>query len=66
MKLHLASNEGQQLFTGYGADYVAVGAMFPTATKPGIVAYTDSLTLTYVIGGRGKSAPLALQLTSGQ
>ena len=38
----------------------------PTATKPGIVAYTDSLTLTYVIGGRGKSAPLALQLTSGQ
>ena len=24
MKLHLASNEGQQLFTGYGADYVAV------------------------------------------
>src|SRR5262252_7846814 len=38
----------------------------PTATKPGIVAYTDSLTLTYVIGGRGKSAALALQLTSGQ
>jgi prepilin-type N-terminal cleavage/methylation domain-containing protein len=38
----------------------------PTATKPGIVAYTDSLTLTYVIGGEGKSNPLTLQLTSGQ
>src|SRR5262245_32106623 len=24
MKLHLAANEGQQLFTGYGAGYVAV------------------------------------------
>ena len=38
----------------------------PTATKPGIVAYTDSLTVLYVIGGEGKTAPLALQLTSGQ
>jgi hypothetical protein len=38
----------------------------PTATKPGIVAYTDSATLTYVIGGEGKAAPLTLQLTSGQ
>ena len=38
----------------------------PTATKPGIVAYTDSLTITYVIGGQGKAAPLVLQLTSGQ
>ena len=38
----------------------------PTATKPGIVAYTDSLTITYVIGGEGKAAPLLLQLTSGQ
>ena len=40
--------------------------LVPTATKPGIVAYSDSLTLTYVIGGEGKSARLALQLTSGQ
>jgi uncharacterized protein len=24
MKLHLAPNQGQQLFTGYGADFVAV------------------------------------------
>jgi type IV pilus assembly protein PilA len=38
----------------------------PTSTKPGIVAYTDSVTLTYVIGGEGKTAPLTLQLTSGQ
>ena len=38
----------------------------PTATKPGIVAYTDSVTITYVIGGEGKAAPLVLQLTSGQ
>ena len=40
--------------------------LVPTATKPGFVAYSDSLTLTYVIGGEGKSARLALQLTSGQ
>ena len=38
----------------------------PTSTKPGIVAYTDSSTLTYVIGGEGKTLPLTLQLTSGQ
>jgi len=37
-----------------------------TASKPGIVAYTDSTQLTYVIGGEGKSAMLTLQLTSGQ
>ena len=38
----------------------------PTATKPGIVAYSDSVTITYVIGGEGKVGPLTLQLTSGQ
>ena len=38
----------------------------PTVTKPGIVAYSDSLQLTYVIGGEGKAAPLTIQLTSGQ
>ena len=38
----------------------------PTATKPGIVAYSDSTQLTYVIGGEGKAARLTLQLTSGQ
>ena len=38
----------------------------PTATKPGIVAYVDSLTQLYVIGGEGKATPLTLQLTSGQ
>ena len=40
--------------------------LVPTATKPGIVAYSDSVTQTYVIGGEGKSARLTLQLTSGQ
>jgi len=43
-----------------------------TAGKPGITCYSDSTNgagnagLTYVIGGRGKSAMLSLQLTSGQ
>src|ERR1043166_6736480 len=37
----------------------------PTATKPGIVAYTDSVTQTYVIAGEGKSGPRTLRLTSG-
>ena len=38
----------------------------PTSTKPGIVAYADSSSALYVIGGEGKTAPLTLQLTSGQ
>ena len=38
----------------------------PTATKPGIVTYADSLTVLYVIAGEGRLAPLTLQLTSGQ
>ena len=38
----------------------------PTANKPGLIAYSDSAQLTYVIGGNGKSAALTLQLTSGQ
>ena len=38
----------------------------PTSTKPGIVAYIDSSTALYVIGGEGKTLPLTLQLTSGQ
>jgi prepilin-type N-terminal cleavage/methylation domain-containing protein len=37
-----------------------------TANKPGIVCYSDSSLITYVIGGEGKSAMLTLQLTSGQ
>jgi prepilin-type N-terminal cleavage/methylation domain-containing protein len=37
-----------------------------TAAKPGIVCYADSVLMTYVIGGEGKSAMLTLQLTSGQ
>ena len=38
----------------------------PTSTKSGIVAYSDSLTVLYVIGGEGQKLPLTLQLTSGQ
>ena len=56
--------------TGAAGSYEDIGTfarpVVPTATKPGIVAYTDSATLTYVIGGEGKAAPLTLQLTSGQ
>ena len=37
----------------------------PSAT-PGIVSYSDSSQLTYVIAGEGKSAKLTLQLSSGQ
>src|ERR1051325_3673793 len=40
--------------------------LVPTASKPGLVAYSDSLTQTYVIAANGKTAPLLLQLTSGQ
>jgi prepilin-type N-terminal cleavage/methylation domain-containing protein len=43
-----------------------VRPLVATAAKPGIVCYSDSLLLTYVIGGEGKSAMLTLQLTSGQ
>jgi prepilin-type N-terminal cleavage/methylation domain-containing protein len=38
----------------------------PTANKPGLVAYSDSSNMTYVIAGNGKAARLTLQLTSGQ
>jgi type IV pilus assembly protein PilA len=54
---------------GVGVAWADVAAfarpVVPPATS-GIVCYTDSLTLTYVIGGQGKAAPLTLQLTSGQ
>ena len=43
-----------------------VRPLVATAAKPGIVCYSDSLLMTYVIGGEGKSAMLTLQLTSGQ
>ena len=43
-----------------------VRPLVPTAAKPGLVSYSDSLTQTYVIAANGKSAPLLLQLTSGQ
>ena len=40
-------------------------AQDPTA-EPGIVSYADSSQSEYVIKGYGKSAKLALELTSGQ
>jgi len=57
--------------TGSGGSYEDIGTfarpVVPTSTKAGIVAYTDSATITYVIGGQGAgTAPLTLQLTSGQ
>ena len=42
------------------------GATFAVPATAGIVAYSDSLTQTYIIGGEGKAAALTLQLTSGQ
>ena len=55
---------------GSGVAFEDIGTfarpVVPTVTKPGIVAYTDSATVLYVIGGEGKTARLALQLTSGQ
>ncbi len=45
--------------------WVANGGIAPTATA-GIVSYSDSVTLKYVIAARGKSAALPLRLTSGQ
>src|ERR1051326_5624115 len=35
--------------------------LVPTAGAPGLVAYSDSLTQTYVIAANGKTAPLLLQ-----
>jgi type IV pilus assembly protein PilA len=44
---------------------LAVFTASPTATS-GIVSYADSSQTEYIIKGYGKSAELALQLTSGQ
>ena len=57
--------------TGAAGSYEDISSFtraLPTwgTTKVGLVAYTDSSTLTYVISGYGKAASLALQLTSGQ
>ena len=48
------------------ADVAAFARPLPPPATSGIVAYSDSLTLTYVVAGQGKTAPLTLQLTSGQ
>ena len=63
-------------FLGSGSNAQGVGVAFEDvatfsrsltpAGGPGIVAYSDSATFTYVIAGEGKSAPLTLRLTSGQ
>src|SRR5258708_11376942 len=45
---------------------VFVRPLVPTAGAPGLVSFSDSLTQTYVIAANGKTAPLLLQLTSGQ
>ena len=48
-------------------DIAAYPAPFATgSTVAGITAYSDSVTLKYQIGGRGKSGDLALVLSSGQ
>ena len=47
-------------------DIAAFARPLVPSAKPGIVSYSDSVTLTYVIAGEGKSAALTLQLTSGQ
>jgi type IV pilus assembly protein PilA len=36
------------------------------ATKPGVVAYSDSSHMTYQVAGRGKSTDFQLVLTSGE
>ena len=55
---------------GVGVAFEDIGTfvrpLVATAAKPGIVAYSDSVTQTYVIAGEGKTAMLTLQLTSGQ
>jgi prepilin-type N-terminal cleavage/methylation domain-containing protein len=55
---------------GVGVAWEDIGTfarpLVATAAKIGIVCYSDSVQMTYVIGGRGKNAMLTLQLTSGQ
>jgi type IV pilus assembly protein PilA len=48
--------------------FVDVAAWTPTPTTAvsGELAYSDSLTFQYAIGGQGKNGPLTLVLTSGQ
>ncbi len=60
---------------GAGVAFVDVAAFARPVVVPatvGVVAYADSTNaagtagLTYIIGGRGKAATLALQLSAGQ
>ena len=57
--------------TGSTNSYVDVAAFarpvpVPAGSPSGIVMYSDSSQVTYVIGGNGAAAALTLQLTSGQ
>ena len=57
----------QQQGSGKAWETIAAFArpLVPSVT-PGITSYAESLQITYVIAGEGRSAPLSLQLTSGQ
>lgn len=54
--------------TGKNAAWQDIGtySATPAATNSGEVAYSDSATIQYSIGGKGKTAALPLVLTSGQ
>ena len=57
-------------FTGsttnsYGDVATFARPLTPTATA-GMVSYSDSVTVLYIVAGQGKSAALTLQLTAGQ
>ena len=48
------------------ATYPTTGNLATTGSIAGIVAYSDNATTAYQVAGRGKTADLALVLTSGQ
>ncbi|MFM8559943.1 MAG: type II secretion system protein [bacterium] len=48
------------------ATYPTTGNLTTGSTVSGIVAYSDNATTAYQVAGRGKTADLALVLTSGQ
>jgi len=48
------------------ATYPTTGNLTTGSTVSGIVAYSDNATTAYQVAGRGKTADLALVLSSGQ
>ena len=48
------------------ATYPTTGSLATGSTVAGIVAYSDNATNAYQVAGHGKTADLALVLTSGQ